>query len=318
MSGALRACAADDLQISTCAFPMCRLRSWSQLCCCVSRPTTYATTLSLGILLTLKVKLVMQSSYPCIHSATIYSSIWFLHTTPLSFTERVGNGVTSLRHTVRLVLLSSYPSPPLMYFHIPLYGPLSSTCTSISSFPCTLSYLIPHVWLVQWNSLPLCLYFHRFSSYPNLLMIFPCFPLRYPLLDIFPPLSCSYRFSFHVLFASFPHSLLTPPPFRRRLLRIVLRFLGNCRRAGLFAATTLSRFWNSVATNAWLGLALVVACAFYAVFASPSQDKLSGFWGGCSFTFHQCFTFLRMKSHCLRVYLAFDFSQNSISYEILN
>ena len=47
-------------------------------------------------------------------------------------------------------------------------------------------------------------------------------------------------------------SLITPtrPPFRRRLLRIVLRFFGYCPRAGLFAATTLSRFWKSVATNA--------------------------------------------------------------------
>jgi len=47
-------------------------------------------------------------------------------------------------------------------------------------------------------------------------------------------------------------------------------------RAGLFTATTLSRPWNSVATTAWLGLALAASYAFYAVFASPSQDKLSG------------------------------------------
>ena len=72
-------------------------------------------------------------------------------------------------------------------------------------------------------------------------------------------------------------SLITPPaPFPAPTLRIVLRFFGYCPCAGLFAATTLSRFWNSVATNAWLGLALAGHYAFYAVFASPSQDKLSG------------------------------------------
>ena len=40
---------------------------------------------------------------------------------------------------------------------------------------------------------------------------------------------------------------------------------------------------------------------FYAVFASPSQDKLSGIWGGCSFTFH---TFHLRDWNCLRVFLA--------------
>jgi len=39
---------------------------------------------------------------------------------------------------------------------------------------------------------------------------------------------------------------------------------------------TMMRIVGSVATNAWLGLALAVYCAFYAVFASPSQDTLSG------------------------------------------
>ena len=34
------------------------------------------------------------------------------------------------------------------------------------------------------------------------------------------------------------------------------------------------------------GFALAASRAFYAVFASPSQDTLSGIWGGCSFTFH--------------------------------
>ena len=64
--------------------------------------------------------------------------------------------------------------------------------------------------------------------------------------------------------------------FRCRPRRIVFRFFGYCPRAGLFAAAFLSRFWNSAATIAWLGFALAAFCAFYAVFASPSQDILSG------------------------------------------
>ena len=76
MSGAFRAGAAYDLQLSSCAFPMCRLQSWCQLYCWMPRPTIYSTTLSLGILLTLKVKLVIQPSYNCIHFATIYSSLF--------------------------------------------------------------------------------------------------------------------------------------------------------------------------------------------------------------------------------------------------
>ena len=68
------------------------------------------------------------------------------------------------------------------------------------------------------------------------------------------------------------HRLLFPMPPRR----IVLSIFGYCPRAGLFAAATLCRFWNSVATIAWLGFALAAFRAFYAVFASPSQDKLSG------------------------------------------
>ena len=107
-------------------------------------------------------------------------------------------------------------------------------------------------------------------------MISPSFPLRTPLLDISPFIPSLLDSPFTSSFLIPPPSLLTSPPFRRRLLRIVLRFLGDGPRAGLFAATTLSRFWNSVATNAWLGLALAVTCAFYAIFASPSQDKLSG------------------------------------------
>ena len=76
MSGAFRAGAAYDLQLPSCAFPMCRLRSWCQLYCWMPRPTIYATTLSLGILLTLTVKLDTQPSYNCLQFATIDSSLF--------------------------------------------------------------------------------------------------------------------------------------------------------------------------------------------------------------------------------------------------
>ena len=111
------------------------------------------------------------------------------------------------------------------------------------------------------------------------------FPPPSSTLWLLPLLSQHLSFPSRALSYS-PHSPLTSYPPRRRLLCVVLRLLGDCPRAGLFATTTLSRPWNSVATTAWLGLALAAIYAFYAVFASPSQDKLSGIWGGCSFTFH--------------------------------
>ena len=101
-------------------------------------------------------------------------------------------------------------------------------------------------------------------------------------------------------------NLLPSVSFSHAALNAVLRIFGYCPRAGLFAAATLCRFWNSVATNAWLGFALAAFCAFYAVFASPSQDKLSGLWGGCSFTFH---------TFCFRDVIAWGFTSQTISHK---
>ena len=221
--------------------------------------------------------------------------------------------MTSLWHTVRLVLL----------------------CSSIFSYSCTSAHLHTDLCLPT-----------PFSPHSTLVLSHPSRPAlshstlstrAYPFIGSFlnslAVLSVSlsvlnfltflfhydtFCFSTHDLFNYSPHFLLTLSPFRYRLLRIVLLIWSDCPRAGPFATATLSRSWNSVATTAWLGLALAATCAFYVVFASPSQDKLSGIWGGCSFTFHQVSLLLPMRSHCLRVYLALDFSQNSISYEILN
>ena len=51
------------------------------------------------------------------------------------------------------------------------------------------------------------------------------------------------------------------------------RILDTALAPGWLSPTS-SRFWNSAAATAWLGFALAAFCAFYAVFASPSQDKL--------------------------------------------
>ena len=70
--------------------------------------TIYIAILCLGLLPTLQVKFIMPSPYTCI------STYHFL-----SFWKWVGYGVTSLWHTVRLVLRSPYPTPPCMFHHTP-------------------------------------------------------------------------------------------------------------------------------------------------------------------------------------------------------
>ena len=177
-----------------------------------------------------------------------------------------------------------------------LYG--SSSCAhQFSHHSCTSTHLhtdldlptssSPHLFLVtSHTSSPALsngtlytfdLYSHRFFSkkkFQNLLMISLRFLLRTQLFDFSLFYPNTYRFP-HVLLHIHPTPPFTSYPPRRRLLCIVLRLLGDCPRAGLFAAATLCRLWNSVATTAWLGLALAATYAFYAVFASPSQDKLS-------------------------------------------
>ena len=51
---------------------------------------------------------------------------------------------------------------------------------------------------------------------------------------------------------------------------------------GILLLPPLRRSWTSAFATTWLGLALAILRAFHAFFASPSQDILSGFWGGCS------------------------------------
>ena len=215
-----------------------------------------------------------------------------------------GNGVTSLWHTVRFVLRSSLLSSPLIYFRTPPHGPSSSHFPPTSPivysripspglatgiFSLFIGFLIhSYTLFISSNS------FDEISKRSSLLLLRTKL-LRLLLLSSLHIMMLNSHPCYH------SPSLLNPtrPSFRRRLLRIVFRFFGYCPRAGLFAATTSSHFWNSVATYAWLGLALAVSCAFYAVFASPSQDKLSGLWGGCSFTFHFCFTTFAYEKYLL-------------------
>ena len=123
------------------AFPMCRLQSWCQLCCWMPRTTCYSTTLSLGTLPTTN----WSSLYHLIYlQISALLSLDCPHETLLSFTDGVGNGVTSLWHTVRLVLLSSSASSLLMYFCTPPHGSSTSNPFFILFHPlplCTFSYL---------------------------------------------------------------------------------------------------------------------------------------------------------------------------------
>ena len=80
-----------------------------------------------------------------------------------------------------------------MYFHTPLYGPLYSTSISTLLPLCTLSYLTSD--LSNGTLYPSVYTFTGSLLIQILLMIFPCSPLRYPLLDIFPLHPYTFRFS---------------------------------------------------------------------------------------------------------------------------
>ena len=188
-----------------------------------------------------------------------------------------GNGVTSLWHTVRLFLRSSFISSPLIYFRTPPHGLSSSNFLYLPTSPFVIFH-IPCPGLSTGTSSLLFLTPIHSLFIQILLMRSSCLPLRTQFLRLLLPSFLLFRIINSQPCHNQSPPLLTPigSLFRCRLLRIVLRFFGCCPRAGLFAAATLCRFWNSVATNAWLGFALAAFCAFYAVFASPSQDKLSG------------------------------------------
>ena len=92
-----------------------------------------AILLSLGTLPTTLVRVCNTTTLNLQLSTLLFLNC--LHKTPLFFTEGVSNGVTSLWHIVRLVLLCPSISSSLMYFRIPPHEPSSSLCS--------LSYLKP-------------------------------------------------------------------------------------------------------------------------------------------------------------------------------
>ena len=271
-----RAGAAYDLPSSSIAFPICRLCYWCRLCGPPATLLYYLLVFSpLNIELVLPMHLFCKSLLLLFRGSTMKLPAPLQEGMAMEWpTCSILSGSSSWAHpSPHHSFISAPPHVPRLpipfspYFSFALLHTSSPSLSTETIYP---SFCPPT----------------HFLFLQILLMISPGFPLCTSLLRLLLPSSLHIK-----IINSHPcyHSplLITPtsPPFRRCLLRIVLRFFGYCPRAGLFAATTLSRFWNSVATYA-----LAVSCAFYAVFASPSQDKLGGLWGGCSFTFHYCFT----------------------------
>ena len=192
--------------------------------------TGYFTTSSLGTLLTTECR-------------AIYTNDLYLQS------KKKGGGQWS-DQPVRLVLRNSFTSSPLIYFRTPPHG-LSSSNFLFLPTPPFVFFHVPSPVLSTGIFSPI------FYSYTlSLLMRSSCLLLRTQLLRLLLPSFLLFKIINSQPCHNQSPPLLTPigPLFRRRLLRIVLRFFGCCPRAGLFAATTLCRFWNSVATNAWLGL----------------------------------------------------------------
>ena len=158
-------------------------------------------------------------------------------------------------------------SPPQLsdFYHLMNYH-------SVSPHFAPLLPVVPRAHRLCWVYSSLSL-FHP-QGYPSLKFTLPLSP---PVQQVSPVVFCKYR------------------PYRSFYVSS-----DTALAPGLLLPPTSCRFWNCAAAIAWLGFALAAFCAFYAVFASPSQDTLSGPWGGCSFTFH--------KFHLLRDIIAWGFT----------
>ena len=104
-------------------------------------------------------------------SLSILFSLACLPATPLLLTKEVGNGGTSLWHTVRLVLLCPAIFSPLMYFITPPHGPLSSH-----------SFFIPLIFVLSHTSNPALFNGTLHTPFQILFIISLCFLLRTQLL----------------------------------------------------------------------------------------------------------------------------------------
>ena len=141
--------------------------------------------------------------------------------------------MTSLWHTVRLVLRSSFISSTLIYFRTPTRTFVFQIPFSSHFSLCFLSY--SKSWLVHRNLLSYFLYSYIHSIFIQiLLMRSSCLPLRTKLLRLLLPSFLLFKIlNSQPCYKQSP-PLLTPisPLFRRRLLRIVLRFFGYALAPG--------------------------------------------------------------------------------------
>ena len=144
--------------------------------------------------------------------------------------------MTSLWQTVRLVLQSSPISLPFISFrtspHVPRlptpFPPYSSFALPPNSRPCCHK---------KGKKLSFCPATHLFFR-PSLLRISAGPPPFTSLLCVLLPSSRYIKFLNSLPRCHSPSLITTTsPPFRCRLLRIVLRFFGYCPRVGFFAAT---------------------------------------------------------------------------------
>ena len=139
--------------------------------------------------------------------------------------------MTSLWHTVRLVLLSSPFSSPFIHFRTPPHLPRLPTSFSPYS-----SFALPHT---SRPGLPIETLYP--SSCPPthflfpqiLLMISSGLPRCPSLLRLLLPFSLHIMIIISHPYCHSPSLIPTCPPFRRRQLCIVLRFFGYCPWLGL-------------------------------------------------------------------------------------
>ena len=164
-----------------------------------------------------------------------------------------------------------------------LSGPSSHSILSSVFTPCSFHNpdvrpTLPHLWYVLILS-------HLTRHIPSLAFSSCCHPSLYPTEEggkgekkktiiITSPIQ-SYSIFIHCLTQS-PHLSPFTLHLRHRPPRIVSTCLSDCPRAGLLLPPPCATPGIASLPLPWLGLALVANRAFYDVFASPSQDILSG------------------------------------------
>ena len=144
--------------------------------------TGYFTTSSLGTLLTTECRASYTNDL-CFQSPPFsFFEVWKWRDPNFYRGKKKGegNGVTSLWHTVRLVLRSSFISSPLIYFRTPPHGLSSSNFLYLPHFSlCYLSYSMS--WLVHRNIFSPIFNSYTLSLYSNSLDEIFLSPFPYPI-----------------------------------------------------------------------------------------------------------------------------------------